>query len=117
MISYPIQGRPKTVRQADVSNAADTTVYTVPAGSDALLQRLRVCNKTAGAVTVDVWYLSGSANYILKGKSIAANDTLFVPDVDERFEAGAALVVRASAATSLDFAATFLVIMKNTPGQ
>lgn len=118
MISYPIQGKPKPVRQANVANGADTNVYTVPAGVDAILQKIRVCNKTAGAVTFDAWYLSGAAtNYIYKGKSVAANDTLFGSDMDERFEGGSALLIRASAGTSLDFYATFIEIMKNTPGQ
>ena len=116
MISYPIQGQPQTFRQADVASASDTTLFTCGANFDALLECVKVCNKTAGAVNVDAWWGNGSAtDYLLKGKSIAANDTLFLDALSMRYAPGETLKVKASAGTSLDVSATFVLIHKNTP--
>ena len=116
MISYDVVGKVKTVRQANVSNAADTSLYTAPAYADAMLETGHVCNKSAGAVTFDAWHSSGGTDtYIFKDKSLAAKETLFFPDAGQRFESGAIFKVRAGSATALDVSATFVELTKNTP--
>lgn len=115
MIQFPIQAQPRTFRQANVSNAADTTLYTCPAAGSSFLDTLKVCNKTAGAVTFDAWWSDGSTtDYLYKGKSVAANDTFLQGSMAQRFAAGDVLKIRASAVTSLDISATFTEIHKNT---
>lgn len=117
MITYGVDGRPKTVKQNDVPSASDTTLYTAVTGVDAFVDRIHVCNKTAGAVTVDVW-IDGTANtYLFKGYSIASNGYLPEKDIGIRLTAGEALMVKASAATSLDVHAVIVEISKNTARQ
>jgi len=115
MITYGIDARPKSPRQLDVPSASDTTLYTASTGIDGIVERIHVCNKTAGAVTFDAWIDGTTDCYLFKGKSVAANDYFAEKDMGFRLVDGDVLKVKSSAATSLDIYCTILEIHKNTP--
>jgi len=71
--------RPVRLRNAGValSSTNQTTVYTVPAGHDAVLKNIIICETSGNAtpVTLELTDASASATYkILGSKSVAAND-------------------------------------------
>lgn len=114
MITYVFEAKPKTVKQADLSSVSDVTLYTATDAIESMLDSVVICNKTGAGVAVDVWITSGGNTYVLKGKSIQANDTLKLNDINIRLENGAVLKARAGAATSLDIWATLLEFHRNT---
>tara|TARA_R110000868_G_scaffold221524_2_gene473277 strand:- start:9186 stop:9518 length:333 start_codon:yes stop_codon:yes gene_type:complete len=61
------------------SAATETTLYTVPAASSAVLRSLRVTNVGAGVSSIVVTqYDSGdaTAHYLLNGKSVSVSETI-----------------------------------------
>ena len=89
-----------------VANAT-TTYYTVGANSITVVRRITLSNVTAGAITVDFYYVpvsgaAGISNQFLKSYSIAAN-TSVAPAVLEGIvlEAGDTIQISASAANSI----------------
>ncbi len=64
----------KKLAQAELAQAASTTtLYTVPAATEAIIKHIRAVNTTAGAVTVKLWH-DGTAdvNLILPEVEIEA---------------------------------------------
>lgn len=93
----------KLFSPAQLGTSANT-YYTVPAGKQLRNAVIQFANTTAGAVTVTAYAIdsggsASDANAIVKGKSIAATETLTVsvPVMD----AGSVLQALASAATSI----------------
>lgn len=76
-----------------------TTVYTVPASTVAVVIGLNVSNILTSSITVDV-ALAGT--YVVKGAPIPAGAALSVLDGKIIMEAGEALQVTSSAASSAD---------------
>jgi len=81
--------------QLDATTTSDTLLYTVPILKEGALSRnaetsttcstLCICNRTGGAVSVDVAVLPeedgttvANKHYIYNGKSVAANDSIFL---------------------------------------
>jgi hypothetical protein len=94
----------KYFRQALIPSAAtDTTLYTVPTDSAAVVRSLRVTNADTGASSITVTqYNSGSAtlHYLLKARNLSVNATYDVFNgVPLVLEGGDVLKVTSSAAS------------------
>lgn len=85
------------------SASTETTLYTVPAATTAVLRSLRVTNASANVAAITVTqYDSGdvTAHYLLKSKSLPTNTTVDVFNgVPCVLEAGDVLKVTASVGT------------------
>ena len=72
---------PQVIASTQLATTSETTVYTCPAASAAVVATAWVCNTTGSAVTVSVSVVksggtAGATNRIVAGYSLAANDTL-----------------------------------------
>lgn len=88
--------------------AAAAAIYTVPSNTKAILQRLTLCNVTAGAITVDLHIVkSGDSaaadNKLVDEKSLAAGESVDITSVLHTLEAGDSLQGLASSATSITY--------------
>lgn len=87
--------------------ASNSTLYTSPANTKSIIDKLTVSNPTAGALTFSLFLVpaagaAGAGNQIISTKSIAANDSYLCPEaVGHTLEPGDTIVAIASAATSL----------------
>jgi len=101
-----------------IPNAAtETTIYTVPAATTAVLRSLRVTNANTGATNVSVTQYNSdelaTTNYLLKSKNLAANATTDVFNgVPCVLEAGDVLKVTSTAAT-VHFYLSYLEVDRN----
>jgi hypothetical protein len=91
---------------------AQTTQYTAPAGTKAVIDKFTVTNTSAAVATLGVNLVaSGGAaadlNLILKGRAIAPSETYTCPElVGQALEAGGFISTIASAATALTISVT-----------
>lgn len=84
--------------------------------SKANVESVEFCNKTAGAITVELTKQSGSSEfYYLKGKSIAANEIYVFEAHVIVLQAGEILRAKASAGTSIDVHVTSLQASSTKP--
>lgn len=76
-----------------------STVYTVPAGTTAILIGCNLANRTGSQVTVDVQV---GSTYLVKGAPVPSGSALSVLDGKVIMEATETLVVTSSDASSVD---------------
>lgn len=100
----------KTLGQAQIDNAAPTTLYTVPAGKRAAVLDLNIANTTATAATISVWADPdgtgvADGNALMKTYSIPAND-FYRWTGRVILEAGATLKAQAGSATAITITAS-----------
>lgn len=105
------------LREVSIPSAAtETTVYTVPDATTAVVRSLRVTNANASSSSVTVTqYSSGDAttHYLLKNKALASNGTIDVFNgVPCVLEEGDALKVTSTAAT-VHFYLSYLEVDRN----
>lgn len=82
------------------SNA--TTLYT-GAQFKAYLDAINFCNITASAATIDLWVNDGSSSfYLLKGYSLAANDSVLLTELAADVNNGDTLRIQAGTANAID---------------
>lgn len=95
----------KRLGQAQISNAANTTIYTVPTSTTGIVKTILICNTTALNATVEIWIVpnAGSASdstKIVDDVTVPANDftqiMTWMP-----CETGATVQAKASAATTI----------------
>lgn len=85
------------------------TVITDTLSTRADVESVEFCNKTAGAITVDLVKTSGSTDfYYLKGFQIAANTSYAFKDHVIVLQASDTLKALASATTSIDVSVTYM---------
>lgn len=81
-----------------------TPLYTVPGGSTAMLRSLLIVNKTAGAVTVNLFANFGTGNRQLSPKDLLLPPGAKYEDLSQvTLEAGDELLGIASAVTAVDY--------------
>lgn len=102
------------VAPAELANA-DASVYTAPALTTAKIGRAVFCNTTAGPVTVTAGITTGgaigAATTLISARTLAAGETYVSPELaGQVLPAGSAIRAYASAATSITFAASGLII-------
>jgi hypothetical protein len=73
----------KVLGQLAPSATTDTDLYTVPEDTQTTVSSIAACNRSGGALTFRVAVRPKGAavenkNYIYYGKSVAANDTVFI---------------------------------------
>ena len=72
----------KVLGQSKPSAATNTTLYTVPAATAAVISTLAICNDSASAgvyrVAIAASATPAAAEYILYGGSVRPNETTFV---------------------------------------
>ena len=73
----------KVLGQVTPGDTNNTTLYTVPEGAQTTISSIVACNLTGGALTFRVAIRPKGASinnkhYIYYGKSVAANDSVFV---------------------------------------
>jgi len=73
----------KTLSQSTVLSASNSTIYTVPASTVAIVKTIWICNTTTSDVTLELWNVpnSGSAadgNKLMDGVTIPASDFIVV---------------------------------------
>ena len=66
----------KILGQSTVLSASNSTIYTVPASTTAIVKTIWITNTTASDVTAEVWIgaAAGDANKLMEGFTIPAND-------------------------------------------
>lgn len=72
----------KVLGQSKPSAATNTTLYTVPASTAAVVSTLAICNDSASATAYRVAVAAAatptSSEYLVYGASVPANDTVFL---------------------------------------
>ena len=73
----------KVLGQSAPSATTDTDLYTVPDATVTTVSSIAACNRSSGALTIRVAVRPSGAtvaneHYIYYGKSVAANDTVFI---------------------------------------
>lgn len=90
--------------------AAKGTLYEVPASTSAIVKSIRLVNATAGALTVNLYFKSGtSRRAIPKDYSLAAGALLEVETADVLLTTDL-VEGDASAATSVDYWISFILV-------
>ncbi len=91
----------KVLGQSKPSAATNTDLYTVGSGTAAVISTLAICNDSASATAYRVAVAAAStptsAEYIVYGASVPANDTVFLT-IGVTAEAAKKLVVYAASA-------------------
>lgn len=91
----------KVLGQSKPSAATNTTLYTVPASTAAVVSTLAICNDSASATAYRVAVAAAatptSSEYLVYGASVPANDTVFLT-LGVTAEAAKLLVVYAASA-------------------
>jgi len=91
----------KVLGQSKPSAATNTTLYTVPSATAAVISTLSICNDSASATAYRVAVAAASAptssEYIVYGASVPANDTVFLT-LGVTAEAAKRIVVYAASA-------------------
>jgi len=69
----------KKLGQGQIASGSRTTLYTVPASTDAIVKTIIITNTTATAATISIWHVPnggsyGDTNAIVKTLNIPAND-------------------------------------------
>ena len=89
------------------AEAAQTTQYTVPAGTKCVIDKFTVTNTSAAVATIGVNLVpsagaAADANLIVKGRSIAPSETYTCPElIGQVLEAGGFISTIASGAAAL----------------
>lgn len=93
----------KNQLRRNVGSSAET-LYTVPSGLKSIIIELDVCNTTNGAVTCDVYITKSALDYyVVKGAPVPVGGSLQVISGQKIvLEAGDALKIKSSVASSLD---------------
>lgn len=76
----------------NLSATTETTLYTVPSATSAIVKQIVVCNTTASAITFSLSLVpygssAGTSNRLFSSLSVAANETIFL-DVSQSMTAG-----------------------------
>ncbi len=79
---------------------AKATLYTTPASTQTIIKSLILCNKTATARTVDLYF---GGRLVLKSYTISAYDTYILPKIDSIIDAAELIEGNASATTAIDY--------------
>ncbi len=92
----------KVLGQAAPSPATNTTLYTVPSGTQTIVSTISVCNLTPGELSFRIAIRPGGAtlanqHYIAYDAKVAGNDTTFIT-VGATLGAGDVITVYESAA-------------------
>ena len=102
----------KVLIPAKQAENAQTTQYTAPTGTRALVDKFTATNTSGGAVTLSVNIVTsggaaGTANLIVQAKAIAAGECYTLPEiVGAALGAGDFISTIASAATSITIRAS-----------
>ena len=66
----------KILGQSTILSASNSTIYTVPADTTAIVKTIWITNTTASDVTIELWVgaAAGDANKLMEGFTIPAND-------------------------------------------
>jgi hypothetical protein len=93
----------KVLGQGDPLAATQTSIYTVPASTEAVISSITICNRSATATTFRVALLPGggavaNADYIYYDLPIAGNDT-FIATIGATLETASEVEVYATLAT------------------
>ena len=69
----------KPLGQSSIASASNTTVYTLPASTQAIVKIIWICNTTTSDVTLEMWYVpngssADNAHKLLPGVTIPASD-------------------------------------------
>lgn len=78
---------------------SNATLYTVPAATKTIVKSITLCNRTAAAATATI-ELDGI--YIINGHSIAARDSIIIPNVDQILDTGDLIEGLAGTASAID---------------
>ena len=76
----------------NISATTETTLYTVPSATSAIVKQIVVCNTTGSAITFSLSLVpygssAGTSNRLFSSLSVAANETIFL-DVSQSMTAG-----------------------------
>jgi hypothetical protein len=93
----------KVLGQGDPLAATQTSIYTVPASTEAVISSITICNRSATATTFRVALLPGGGtvaneDYIYYDLPIAGNDT-FIATIGATLETASEVEVYATLAT------------------
>ena len=71
----------KNLGQAEIANGSNTTLYTVPASTVAIVKDIQIVNTTGTAATITIWIdpdgtTADDTTAIIKDWSVPANDFL-----------------------------------------
>jgi hypothetical protein len=99
----------KNELRRNVGSSAET-VYTVPTGLKSIIIELDICNTTNGAVTCDVYITKSALDYyVVKAAPVPVGGSLQVISGQKIvLEAGDALKIKSSVASSIDAIASIL---------
>ena len=97
----------KNLALVQVSDAALTTVYTTPTGSNTRISKLGFTNTGSTAVTISIYHYDGATNFLIKALTLPAGAGIERPYYDLQraiFNSGHAIKVQASSAITYNVA-------------
>ncbi len=97
----------KKLALVQITDAALTTVYTAPTGSNTRVSKLGFTNTGSTAATIDIYHYDGATNFLIKALTLPAGAGMERPYYDLQraiINAGEAIKVQASTAMTYNVA-------------